>query len=175
MHHLKKNRKGPRITDLLQCVQGKMTDYTDITGPDSWLNMKEEVWGYVSDQPSTPDEMTFRQLRSYYNGLRGAGVGVAPSVPLSPDGLIFNLNRKIAAPLAALVGILIAIPLSVHFGRSGGYVGLLLSVMVAFFFVVSQQWAQSLSINHLMNPVLAAWAPDAIFGVLGVGLLIREE
>ncbi|MHB9131050.1 MAG: LptF/LptG family permease [Armatimonadota bacterium] len=156
-------------------AQGKMTDYTDITGQDSWLNMKEDVWGYVSDQPSTPDEMTFRQLRSYQQGLRGAGVGVAPVVPLSPDGLIFSLNRKIAAPLAALVGVLIAIPLSVHFGRSGGYVGLLLSVLVAFFFVVAQQWAQSLSVNHLMNPIIAAWAPNAIFGVLGVVLLIREE
>jgi len=140
---------------------------------DGYLDLTDDFMQYISDQPSTADELDFSQLRDMMNGLRGGGMGLG--MTLTPDELVFQLHRKVAAPLAALVAVLIAIPLAVHFGRSGGYTGLLLSVIVAFCFVVSQQWAQVLAETHRFHPILAAWLPDGFFGLLGLVLLIREE
>ena len=146
--------------------------YGEIEGK-GYLNLQENVMSYISDQPSTADELNFDQLQELLNGIRGSGVGAG--LMLAPAQLTFQLHRKIAAPLAALVAVLIAIPLAVLFGRSGGYTGLLLSVVVAFCFVVSQQWAQVLAETNRLQPIFAAWAPDGLFGLLGIILLLMEE
>jgi lipopolysaccharide export LptBFGC system permease protein LptF len=139
------------------------------------LNLRKDMLDYVTDQPGTPAEMTLAQLLVLQKDVRGAGFGFTRSVSLKPNHLAFYVQRRFAAPLAALVAVLIAIPLSIHFGRNGGYVGLLLSVIVAFFFVVSQQWAQVLALTDRLHPLIAAWAPNAAFGLLGLVLLLREE
>jgi len=139
---------------------------------EGYLDLTDDFMTYISDQPSTADELTLIQLKDMVNGLRG---GFGMGMTLTPAELTFQLHRKVAAPLAALVAVLIAIPLAVHFGRSGGYTGLLLSVVIAFCFVVSQQWAQVLAETSRLHPIFAAWAPDGIFGLLGLALLLREE
>jgi len=146
-----------------------------IEGDEGILNLKQDMLNYLSDQPSTSDELTLSELQQLEHGVRGTGVGLSNGMSLNPDLLTFYVQRRFAAPLSALVAVLIAIPLSVHFGRNGGYVGLLLSVVVAFCFLVSQQWAQALAETNNLQPILAAWSPDAAFGLLGVFLLLREE
>ena len=147
--------------------------YGEIEGKDNWLNLNQDVVDFVGEEKTTADEMSFKELWNLQRGVRGAGM--PGSIPLDPNLLTFQLHRKIAAPLAALVAVLIAIPLSVHFGRSGGYVGLLLSVLVAFFFMVSQQWGQVLAETGRLSPVIGAWAPNAFFALLGIVLLVLEE
>lgn len=154
--------------------KGELTNYVDVEGEDSWLdlNQQKDVITTFFDQPSTPDELTFGQLRGMRNGLRApANFGFN----LAPAQLTYYLHQKIAKPLGALVAILIAIPLAVRYGRSGGYVGLLLSVVVAFCFVVSNDWAKVLAETNHLHPLIAAWGPNAFFGLLGLGLLLREE
>jgi len=137
------------------------------------MDLSEDFLSYISDQPRTANELTLQQLIKLKNGVRGSIAGLG--LRLTPAELILQTHRKLADPLAALVGVLIAIPLAVHFGRSGGYTGLLLSVIVAFCFVVSQQWMQVLAETGRLNPIFAAWAPNAFFGILGLSLLLREE
>jgi len=139
------------------------------------IDLKQDVWNFINDQPSRPEELTFIQLFRLLKNMRGVGSISGYTLPLTPPQLTFFLHRKLALSLSTLVAILIAIPLSVHFGRSGGYVGLLLSVVVAFFFIIAQQWAQVLAVKDLLNPVLAAWAPNALFGLIGIVLLVLEE
>lgn len=154
-------------------TKGDLVSYLEVEGKDSWLNLKQDVLQYLTDQPSTPKELTLQQLRNLHDNMRGTGSNF--SLSLEPKQLIYYLNTKLAIPLSALVAVLIAIPLAVHYGRSGGYVGLLLSVVVAFCFVVSQQWTQVLAETDRLEPIFAAWAPDAFFGLLGLVLLLREE
>jgi lipopolysaccharide export LptBFGC system permease protein LptF len=160
----------------------KLTRYITVEGVDhaeSWLDLKEnrDLWGYMVNQPTTPDAMTLRELTALKTGIRGPQLGGAYGTYIDPVKLDFYLHCKFSIPLSALVAVLIAIPFSVRFGRSGGYVGLLLAVVLSFLFVVSQQWARVLvetPSTHL-PPILAAWAPDALFGLLGLWLLMREE
>lgn len=150
-------------------------DLIDVEGEeDSWLDLKQQqdLWVTMFDEPSSPDELTFRQLHAMRQDLRVSSLG---GMALAPAQLTFYLNRKIAVPLGALVAILIAIPLAVRFGRSGGHMGLLLAVVVAFCFIVSQQWARVLAEGNHLHPLIAAWAPNAFFGLLGIFLLLREE
>lgn len=149
----------------------------EATGNESFLNLPKDLLDNISNQPVSPDELTFKELlATYRNGVRGvAGFGLSNGLILDAQRITFYLHRKIAAPLAALVAVLIAIPLTVHYGRSGGYIGLLLSAIVAFCFIVSQQWMQVLAENNYLPPIIAAWAPDTIFGILGIVLLFREE
>jgi len=152
-------------------MDNRMVYRGDIEGG-GYLDLSDDFMSYITDQPSTADELTIKQLQDMVDGMRG---GFGMGLTLTPSELTFQLHNKVAAPLAALVAVLIAIPLAVHFGRSGGYTGLLLSVVVAFCFVVSQQWAQVLAETHRLNPIFAAWAPDGFFGLLGLVLLLREE
>ncbi len=157
--------------------KGELAPYME--GEQGVLNLRQDMLDYLTDQPSTAAEMTLAELYHLARDVRGAGNNIGNNVnnplALNANDLNFYVQRRFAAPLAALVAVLIAIPLSIRFGRNGGYVGLLLSVIVAFFFVVSQQWAQVLALTNHLQPIVAAWAPDALFGLLGVVLLMREE
>jgi lipopolysaccharide export system permease protein len=159
-------------------------DYAAKIGTDSNFKLPSGLFDAMGDTRSTADEFTLREmLDSQRQGIRGAlgGYGLSNGVILTRGRLDYFINKKLAAPFAALVAILIAIPLSVRFGRSGGYVGLLLSVLVAFFFVIFQQWTDVLATTGVLaetnrlQPILLAWAPYAAFGLLGLILLFREE
>jgi lipopolysaccharide export system permease protein len=145
-------------------------------GDGEWL-IPHDAFNFFYDQRTTPDEYTLAELLSAQrHNISGAGASTnLNAIILDRHTIPFYVQRKFAAPLAALVALLIALPLAIHFGRSGGYVGLLLSVVIAFFFVISQQWMQVLAERNYLSPVLAAWAPDVVFGLLGVILLLREE
>lgn len=148
----------------------------DVECEDGILSLPKETLSTAFYRRSS-DELTFHELlSSRKSGVSGASVySMNNGIVLGKQTLLFYMHRKLAAPLAALVAILIAIPLAVHFGRSGGYVGLLLSVIVAFCFIITQQWTQVLAEMGRLNPIFAAWAPDAFFGILGLLLLVREE
>jgi lipopolysaccharide export LptBFGC system permease protein LptF len=154
---------------------GELSQYLEVTGRDSWLNLTKDVWNYMADPPAKPEELTYQELRALQTGVRGAGMAYSAGLFLTPQVLTFLVHRRFAVPLSGLVAILIAIPLAIRFGRNGGYVGLLLAMVLAFCFVVAQQWAQVLAIKNLLPPIIAAWAPDAFFGFLGLGMLLGEE
>ncbi len=156
----------------------KMSRYMTVDGVDeaaSWLNVagNRNLFSYAYLQ-ATPETMTLQELLAMRAG-KASARGV--STFLEPSKLDFFIHSRFSVPLAALVAVLIAIPFSVRFGRSGGYVGLLLSVLLSFFFVIAQQWTRVLtdSPNIHLNPIAAAWLPDAVFGLLGLIFLLREE
>jgi lipopolysaccharide export LptBFGC system permease protein LptF len=142
------------------------------------LNLRKEVWEYLAEPPVQPEELTLSQLAELRQGLRMSGLGLGGGILLDPPQLTFYLNYKFAAPLAALFGVLISIPLAIRFGRSGGYTGLLIAGAVAFCFIVSNQWARVLATHRpepLMDPTLAAWGPVLLFAVIGGVLLAIQE
>ena len=149
----------------------------ELTAESGAFNLPMEAFSFVDNQRSTPEEYTLQELTGRMRqGITGS-VGYSMN-----DGMIFDRNtitffvhRKMAAPLAALVAVLLAIPLAIHFGRSGGYVGLLLSVVVAFCFVITQQWMQVLAERSYLDPILAAWTPNILFTAIALVLLMREE
>lgn len=148
-----------------------------VDGQHNMLDFTDDLWQYMSSPPTSPEELTFKQMSDLAHKVRGAWTNIGGGFSLTPQQLTFFMHNKLALPLGALVAVLIAVPLSVRFGFSGSYIGLLMSMLVAFFFVISQQWSQVLALkaDPVLNPVFAAWTPDTVFGLLGLLLFVREK
>lgn len=85
------------------------------------------------------------------------------------------LHFKYSIPIACLVFAIIAAPLGHRYARHGTYVGVVVALVVVFLYNGVRSWTLAFGLAGALDPVVAGWAPDAIFGVLGAILLVRER
>ena len=112
----------------------------------------------------TPEEMTARELRRYLS-LFGAGNVARFAV---------EYYRKFAVPFASVIFALVAAPLGVHGTQGGRYTGVGLSIALLFVYYALMSTARSLGGTGALAPIVAAWAPNLIFGLGGLTLWARE-
>lgn len=80
-------------------------------------------------------------------------------------------NRKIVVPLASLLMVLVAVPLSQRFQRhGGGATTLTLGIAIGFCFFVFDGFALAVGEAGLVPPIIAAWAPTLAFAAVGAAL-----
>ncbi len=84
------------------------------------------------------------------------------------------LHFKYSIPVACLVFAIIAAPLAHRYARHGTYVGIVLALLVVFLYNGVRSWTLAFGLAGALDPMVAGWAPDAIFGILGVIFLARE-
>lgn len=120
---------------------------------------------YFKKEVITSDQMSALELRRYINELSLSGFDV---VQLSVE-----LYRKFSYPLIALVVGLIAIPFSFTAGRKGALSGAALSIGIAIVYWSAQSLFETLGNLNQLPPAVAAWAPDVLFGLGGIYLLLR--
>jgi LPS export ABC transporter permease LptG len=120
-----------------------------------------DVFG--TEQPD-PRFMGYSQLRAFTDTLRARGFDVLEQE--------VGLARKIAFPFVTLVMVLIAVPFAVTIGRSGamGGIGVGIAVAITYWTVISVFAA--LGTGGVLAPVLAAWAPNLLFGAGAAYLLL---
>jgi lipopolysaccharide export LptBFGC system permease protein LptF len=81
--------------------------------------------------------------------------------------------RKFSVPLFALIMALIAVPFSFLVGNRGAMAGVGVSIGIAIaYWGIGTLFAKIGDVNQL-PPALAAWAPDAVFALAGLYLLLR--
>jgi LPS export ABC transporter permease LptG len=81
--------------------------------------------------------------------------------------------KKFAAPPFALIMALISIPFGFLVGNRGAMAGIGVSIAIAMAYLgVGQLFEQVGNVNYL-PPVIAAWAPDALFSLAGGYLMLR--
>ena len=86
------------------------------------------------------------------------------------------LNRKLAAPLASLMMILLAVPLTQRFQRHGGAgATLALGVAIGFCFFVFDGFTLAVGEAGLLPPWIAAWSPTLAFAAIGAALGFHGE
>lgn len=85
------------------------------------------------------------------------------------------LHFKYSIPVACVVFALIAAPLSHRYARHGTYVGVVIAILVVFLYNGLRSWTLAFGLAGALDPVVAGWMPDALFGLLGVVLLARER
>ena len=83
--------------------------------------------------------------------------------------------RHFSLPAACFVMALCAAPLSLRYARHGSFAGLVAAFLLAFLWQGFDGWFRALGIAGYMSPIVAAWATDALFLVVGTALLIREK
>jgi lipopolysaccharide export system permease protein len=110
-----------------------------------------------------PDQMTLWQLYKFIRHQEQAGIS-------GLDKAWVKFNTKIAMPFAALIIVLIGVPLSTRKKRSGLALEASISLVIGFLYLGMQKALTSVGYNGMMNPALAAWLPNILFIAAGAAL-----
>ena len=86
--------------------------------------------------------------------------------------LIVEMHRKVSFPFVTLILTLIAIPFAVTTGPRGTLFGVGLGVVLAFTYWITINVFAAIGSAGLLGPVLAAWAPNVLFGASAAYLLL---
>ena len=119
---------------------------------------------YFVTEAREPDLMNFAQLRVYIDEMRAGGYNVLDHE--------VGLHRKVAFPFVTLVMTLIAVPFAVTTGRRGALYGVGVGIVLALIYWVMISVFAALGASGVLNPLLAAWAPNLIFGAVAAYLLL---
>jgi LPS export ABC transporter permease LptG/LPS export ABC transporter permease LptF len=120
---------------------------------------------YFKKEALQSQEMTFGELERYIRDLRQSG--------FDTKQLSVQLNLKVAYPIVTLVMAVLAIPFALSMGKRGSLTGIAAAIGVAIAYSVIQNTFQQLGDVNLLPTLLAAWAPDLLFGFAGTYLLLR--
>jgi LPS export ABC transporter permease LptG len=123
-----------------------------------------EPAAYFATQQPDPDYMSYSQLRGYIARLRDSGFDVIAQQ--------VALERKISFPFVTLIMTLIAVPFAVTTGRRGAMYGIGVGIVLAISYWVAFSIFAALGAGGLMAPMLAAWAPNLLFGAGAAYLLL---
>jgi LPS export ABC transporter permease LptF/LPS export ABC transporter permease LptG len=142
---------------------GQLTRYTPFLG--NALNELSEPPSYFNREVRQSYQMTWWELQRYIGDLRQAGFDVAR--------LSVQLQKKLSFPLVAPIIILLAIPFSILVGTRGAVGGLALGVGIAIVYWSASALTEAMGAVGQLPPLLAAWAPDTVFGFLGLYFFLR--
>jgi LPS export ABC transporter permease LptG len=118
---------------------------------------------FVTEVPE-PDRMNFEQLRRYIAELRASGYHVLEHE--------VALQRKLAFPFVTMIMTLIAVPFAVTTGRRGAMYGIGVGIVLALVYWTMISVFAAIGAAGLIQPALAAWAPNLLFGAAAVYLLL---
>ncbi|HSW38377.1 MAG TPA: LptF/LptG family permease [Acidobacteriota bacterium] len=111
-------------------------------------------------QPKESSKFTYLELRSYIDYLKKSGHNAMD--------LQVELNKKISFPLSCLVMALLAVPFSFYIGKKGALFGVGISVAIAIAYWGASGLFDAMGAYGLLTPLLAAWAPNILFGASGL-------
>lgn len=118
-------------------------------------------------EPKAPDQMTFEELGIYVRTLERSG----------SDANKLKVERalKIAIPATCIVIALFGAPLGLTGQRSGAAVGVAVSLATTIVFLLAVQISKAVGAGGLLPPLIAAWVPNAGFGLAGLVLFVRAR
>jgi LPS export ABC transporter permease LptG/LPS export ABC transporter permease LptF len=118
---------------------------------------------FITEQPDA-DRMSYSQLSGFVRELQASGFNVTP--------YLVALQRKLAFPCVTLIMTLIAVPFAITTGRRGAMYGVGAGIVLAITYWTTISLFAALGSGGLMPAVLAAWAPNLIFGAVAAYLLL---
>jgi lipopolysaccharide export system permease protein len=131
------------------------------------LDLQKPLADYIVGEPKAPKAMTIAELRRQSDLLRKGGY--------PPNAYELELGFKLAMPLSSLVLVLCVAPLSIRFGKSGGFTGVLIGIVVLFFYWNVILFSRVLGETGGLPPALAGWSEVAVFALLGLILMWQVE
>ena len=133
----------------------KATSLAELTEPPGYF--RREVRQYY--------QMNWSQLGQYIASLRQAGFDTAR--------LSVQWQKKFAFPLIAAIIVFLGAPFAFLVGTRGAIGGLAVAVGIGVIYWSAAALFEAMGSIGQLPPFLAGWAPDAIFGFLGVYFLLK--
>jgi lipopolysaccharide export system permease protein len=82
--------------------------------------------------------------------------------------LAVEYHFKYAIPAACFVFALIGAPLSFRTARHGGFMGILLAILIVFLYNGVRSWTRIFGLAGILDPAFAAWLQNVLFGTVGL-------
>ncbi len=141
------------------------TLHLDFRLPERMFNMISLQLPLYSSAASIP----FRDLASRIAFQRQTGY-------VNPQDLL-DLHFKLSVPLSCLVFALVCPPLAMRFARAGGFMGVLLSIILVFVYWNTMLAARIIGSRfpEVLPPIAAAWGQNGIFTLIGLWFLRKSE
>jgi len=115
--------------------------------------------------PPAPAEMRYNELSRFIQARERSGGDEAK--------WRVELGLKIAVPFACFIIALFGAPLATSTQRGGTAYGVAVSLATTVLFLLMIQLTQAVGEAHVVPADYAAWIPDTIFGMIGLGLMTR--
>ena len=119
---------------------------------------------YFETEPPNAELMNVRELGTYVDELSASGFDVVR--------LVVALHRKISFPFVTLVLTLIAVPFAVTMGPRGALYGVGVGISLACAYWIVMSVFGAIGSAGMLAPMLAAWAPNLLFGASATYLLL---
>lgn len=110
-------------------------------------------------------EMTIAELRNEVTKLKKENINPAP--------LITEINEKLTLAFSCIVFILMGVPLAIITRRREKSINIGIAVLIILIYYPLFIACEALGIQGHLNPTLAMWIPNIIFGSLGTFLTIK--
>jgi len=123
----------------------------------------DQMWA----QSKSASEMGIRELIALIGQARASGLPTNES--------IVELHQRFALPLSALLFVLVGGTASLMFGAKSRSTGIIIALMIIGIHQGFHFWMQALGRRGAINPILAAWIPNLLFGAIGILLFIRVD
>ena len=117
------------------------------------------------DDPPEDDEMTYEELDRMAGLIERSG-GEAHELRVRKE-------QRRAIPLATLVVILFGVPMATSSKRGGNAYGIGVALGTTILYLLLLQISGGLGSAGAISPVVAAWIPNGLFLVAGLGLMTR--
>lgn len=128
------------------------------TFPEQASYFKKEIFA-----PKESSKFTYLELKNYINYLKQSGYNATE--------LQVELHKKISFPLSCFVMALLGVPFSFFMGKKGAFFGITASIVIAISYWMIFNVFEQMGAYGLLSPLLAAWAPNVLFGSAGLALL----
>ena len=139
---------------------GWLRHFTESAGIERFheLSMRSmEPPDYFTKELRESSQMTYLELTEYIDELSQAGFDVIR--------LRVALHSKVSFPLAALVTLLIGVPFSFTPGKKGALYGIGIAIVVGLTYYITTRVFAFMGDSAILPPLMAAWAPNVLFGV----------
>jgi LPS export ABC transporter permease LptG/LPS export ABC transporter permease LptF len=124
-----------------------------------------ETPGYFLTAVTQDKQMNYKQLRNYIAYLRQRGFDTVR--------LRVQYYKKFSVPLFALIMAMIAIPFGFLVGNRGAMAGIGVSLGIAISYWGIDRLFEQIGDVGQLDPIVAAWAPDAVFALAGLYFMMR--
>jgi lipopolysaccharide export LptBFGC system permease protein LptF len=133
------------------------------------INVEQDLNTYFGEQKQA-FQMTGDELTRKIADLKGAAFDAGQLNALQVD-----FWRRYSLPSACFVMALCAAPLALRYARHGSFAGLVAAFLLAFLWQGFDGWFRALGIAGYLQPLVSAWATNALFLVAGSILMVRER
>jgi lipopolysaccharide export system permease protein len=139
----------------------------DIAFDELWQDPFRETPYDLLAKAKAPEEMDYAELGRFIEALERSGE--------NPRKEMVQQALKIAFPFTCFIIVLFGAPLANSTRRGGAALSIGLALATTIVFLTLIRVGEALGAGGVLPPVAAAWFPNAIFFLAGLGLMVRVK